>query len=56
MKIEKFKVSFSKKDAAYFMAFLIITLIACIFILFNENYREIAIFGIIFTTCVIAQS
>lgn len=52
MRIEKFKVSFYKKDVAYFMTFFIMTLVACIFILFNENYRGIAIFGIAFIICV----
>ena len=51
MKLEKFKVSFDKKDVAYFITFFIMTLVACIFILFNENYRGIGIFGIVFTIC-----
>ena len=50
-KIEKFKVSFCKKDVMYFMTFFIITLMACMFILFNEKYRGLSIFGIVFTTC-----
>lgn len=51
MRIEKFKVCFCKKDMPYFITFFIITLIACIFILFNADYRGIAIFGILFTVC-----
>lgn len=51
MKLEKLKVSFDKKDVAYFITFFIMTLVACIFILFNENYRGIGIFGIVFTIC-----
>ena len=53
MKIEKFKVCFCKKDVAYFITLFISTLIACIFISFNESYRGIAIFGIVFTISVI---
>ena len=33
------------------MTFFIITLVACMFILFNEKYRGLSIFGIVFTTC-----
>ena len=51
MKIDKFKVCFGKKDVVYFITFCVITLIACIFILFNEQYRAIAIFGILFIIC-----
>ena len=48
-KIENLKVCFCKKDVVYFTAFFIITLTACIFILFNEKYRGLSIFGITFT-------
>jgi uncharacterized integral membrane protein len=48
-KSENFKVSFCKKDVIYFMAFFVIALVACIFILFNEKYRKLSVFGITFT-------
>jgi hypothetical protein len=49
MRLDKFKVSFYKKDLLYFMTFFIITLIACFCLLFDEKYRGIAIFGLVFT-------
>ena len=48
MRKEKFKVCFYKKDVLYFITFFIITFIACIFIMFNEQYRAIGIFGLLF--------